>query len=489
VRLRPPLPPALALLLLALAPATAPAAVTVTLQPAAGPAGTRAKLTGRHFPKSSHVVIRVGRRLAARPRVDRTGTFRTTLKLARPGTITTRSARRTRVVNHFRGASGADTGEIAGPAGAYVRWTPLRPAPGEDVHLTGAGFKASRTVTIAVAGLRIPGVHTDAAGRFAATITAKQGTVVVRQDDARLPVPLPNVGGGITGPPQTTPGAALSFPIRAAFYYPWFPEGWSGPGGLYPATHFHPLLGYYQSSDPATMATHLSEMAYAKIQVAISSWWGQGSATDLRLGSLLQRTRAVGSGVRWAIYYEMEGTQDPSPTRISDDLRYIREKYGSDPSYLRVAGRPVVFAFSSPDDGCGMADRWHLGNSGRRMFVVLQSFPGAQTCTFQPDGWHQYGPSKREVSAPGEFFSISPGFWLGTEPTPRLARDPACFRRAVRDMVASHAPWQLVTTFSEWGEGTAVEPAQEWATPSGYGAYLDALHDDGLSGTVSVSPC
>ena len=46
-------------------------------------------------------------------------------------------------------------------------------------------------------------------------------------------------------------------------------------------------------------------------------------------------------------------------------------------------------------------------------------------------------------------------------------------------MIASGAPFQLVTTFNEWGEGTAVESAQEWASSSGYGAYLDALHDNG----------
>jgi hypothetical protein len=43
-------------------------------------------------------------------------------------------------------------------------------------------------------------------------------------------------------------------------------------------------------------------------------------------------------------------------------------------------------------------------------------------------------------------------------------------------MVASKEPWQLVTTFNEWTEGTAIESAQEWASPSGYGTYLDALH-------------
>jgi hypothetical protein len=44
-------------------------------------------------------------------------------------------------------------------------------------------------------------------------------------------------------------------------------------------------------------------------------------------------------------------------------------------------------------------------------------------------------------------------------------------------MVASRARFQLVTTFNEWGEGTAVESARQWQTASGYGAYLDALHN------------
>jgi hypothetical protein len=44
-------------------------------------------------------------------------------------------------------------------------------------------------------------------------------------------------------------------------------------------------------------------------------------------------------------------------------------------------------------------------------------------------------------------------------------------------MVASNAPWQLVISFNEWPEGTSVESGLGWETPSGFGAYLDALHD------------
>lgn len=36
-------------------------------------------------------------------------------------------------------------------------------------------------------------------------------------------------------------------------------------------------------------------------------------------------------------------------------------------------------------------------------------------------------------------------------------------------MAASKAQFQLVTTFNERGEGTAVEPATEWASVSGFG--------------------
>src|SRR5207237_6485229 len=70
---------------------------------------------------------------------------------------------------------------------------------------------------------------------------------------------------------------------------------------------------------------------------------------------------------------------------------------------------------------------------------------------------------------------------------PRRARDLPRWRQAIRNMIASRAPFQLITTFNEWGEGTAVESADEWASPSGYGAYLDALHDNG-AGSAAGAP-
>lgn len=74
------------------------------------------------------------------------------------------------------------------------------------------------------------------------------------------------------------------------------------------------------------------------------------------------------------------------------------------------------------------------------------------------------------------------GFWLVGE-EPRLPRDPLRWTQDIANMLGSSARWQLVTTFNEWAEGTYVESAEEWASDSGFGTYLDALHEATATGS------
>jgi LysM repeat protein len=185
---------------------------------------------------------------------------------------------------------------------------------------------------------------------------------------------------------------------------------------------------------------------------------------------------AAGTGFQWSLYYEQEGLGDPTVSALQDDLAYIQTHYAADPAYLRINGRPVLFVFADPADGCGMATRWRAANTAG-FYVVLKVFSGYRTCADQPDAWHQYGPAVATDSQAGYSYAISPGFWKVGE-APRLLRDLTRWQQNVQSMVASGAPLQLITTFNEWGEGTAVESAQEWASASGFGAYLDILHDN-----------
>ena len=262
------------------------------------------------------------------------------------------------------------------------------------------------------------------------------------------------------------------FPIRAAFYYPWFPEAWNQQG-FNPFTKYHPALGFYDSSSTAVIQSHIASMQAAGLTAGISSWWGQGTPTDGRVSTLL----ANAGSFRWALYYETEGTTDPSIAQIHADLAYIATNYGAQTAYLRVIGRPVVFVYGAGDDGCGMADRWKAANVGINAYIDVKVFGGYRTCASQPDSWHQYSPAVARVDQAGYSYVISPGFNKRSEAAPRLPRDLARWVTDVAAMKASGEPWQLVTTFSEWGEGTQVEASTEFGN-----AYLDAL------GTSSPAP-
>ena len=270
-----------------------------------------------------------------------------------------------------------------------------------------------------------------------------------------------------------TAGATLqpNFPIRAAFYYPWFPQAWT-QHGLFPFTHYIPSLGWYSTSDPIPVRKHIAAMQYGHIQAGIASWWGQASLTDAAIPTLL--AAAHGTTFKWALYHEQEGQRDLSATQIRSDLTYIRDHYATDPAYLRVDGQFVVFVYNADDRSCEIADRWVAVANDIGAYLVLKVFSGYRQCSIQPDSWHQYAPVNAADQQAGYSYSISPGFWHALESTPRLPRSRSRWRQNVRDMAASGEPWQLITTFNEWGEGTAVERATDSS------GYLYVLHTNGL---------
>ncbi len=211
-------------------------------------------------------------------------------------------------------------------------------------------------------------------------------------------------------------------------------------------------------------------MQYARIQGGIASWWGASSPTNGRIPTLL--TAAAGTGFKWTLYYEAEGSGNPATTAISSDLTYIFNNYAHDPSFLRIAGRPVIFVYADGADGCPMVDRWKAANT-LGFYLVLKVFPGYGSCANQPDNWHQYGPAAHYDAQGSHAISISPGYWKMGQ-AQLLARDLTRWNQDIRAMVAAHPDFQLITTWNEWGDGTSVEPSVEFGA-----AYRDALHNDG----------
>jgi hypothetical protein len=278
---------------------------------------------------------------------------------------------------------------------------------------------------------------------------------------------------GLTALPSEAGAAApaavvnTAFPIRATFYYPWYPENFTSPGSEYV-----PSAGHYNGDDPAVVDRQISDLQYAGLQAGIASWWGPGTREDRRLALLM--SEAAKLNFSWAAYYEDEGFGDPSAATISSDLAYLK-KYSNTANWLHIAGKPVIFAYGGSNDGCGMVDRWKQANTFG-YYVVLKVFSGYRTCASQPDGWHQYAPAVHIDVQSGYSVSVSPGFFRYDATTPQLVRDVNRFRTDVTTMAASKSPFQLVTTYNEWGEGTSVESATQWPSASGHGQYVDVLH-------------
>lgn len=278
--------------------------------------------------------------------------------------------------------------------------------------------------------------------------------------------------------------AAAPAPLRAAFYYPWFPQTWHDDD------QFHPTLGRYSSDQRSTVGTHIKEMKYAGLGAAIISWWGRGEQhEDTRVPLLLRQSAKLGFHI--APYYEPAG-QSPTPTtdQISSDLSYLHGYVDRFPgSFLTVRGKPVIFVYNAVDASCADVRRWSRATHRfRDWYVSLKVFPGFADCTRQPSTWHQYGPASAYSTQAGYYATVSPGFFHHGEASPRLPRSRQRFCYDAGRVADSKTRWQLVTTFNEWGEGTAVESAQEWATKSGNGAYLDILRRVFIRGKRCPAP-
>lgn len=319
-------------------------------------------------------------------------------------------------------------------------------------------------------------------------------------------------------------------PYYATFYYPWYKNTatdgsysyWQDNGNTPPNTWFShylpdintnafdPANELYSSNDYNTFKWQLSKMAEAKQEVAIASWFGQGTKQDTAikkyLNDFMKRSDNPYPNLRWALYYECEGistagapscpssTANPTTAQIAADLTYIKDNIANSPYVIRVNDRPVIFVYGETEDSNTLT-RWHDANAqlGNYFYVVQKVFNGYATATPQPDSWHQYGPASGFGSHGSYSAYVSPGFWKDvSDPTDgavRLARDLTRFQTDVTKMVNTNVTWKLVETWNEWGEGSSVEPGtqtmidgsgKEVADPAGaqFGnAYIQALAD------------
>lgn len=313
--------------------------------------------------------------------------------------------------------------------------------------------------------------------------TSKNNGADFRIDDAgQLSINFQGAALWIDGLPRNTysgPSSPdLTFPLRGYFYYAWYPETWAVGGE---PVKYRPNLGsigegHYRSGDPIVVENHVKALDYGLADISIVSWWGPSDRLDrARITQLLDETSAQGSKIKWTVYYEDEKALDKSVEELVADLEYLKKWFAWHESWAHKNGKPLVFIWN--ESQCEVADRWEKAAREAGWYVVLKLFGNHDDCKSQPDSWHQYGVSDNYLEYPSSF-TIGPGFFKANADKPdhpRVSRKKFC--TWVDEMNRSKRDWNLIVSFNEWGEGTAVESAVEWESKSGYGIYLDCLHD------------
>jgi len=259
-----------------------------------------------------------------------------------------------------------------------------------------------------------------------------------------------------------------AFPVRAAFYQLHFPEEWS--------THDESLLGHYLSEDPSVMAAHFNALAYGNITAGIVVWDGRQGLADLRMEKLLMNTRS--HLFRWSVEHVGEGVGNPAVGALTEDLARIRALLTESPHGWRVEGRPVLFVRSSPNDSCELLNRWARANTEEPVLqLVVQVFEGWEACNRDlPYSWYPREATTGLSWVAGFSAVIRPGIWPQHSEQETLARDSGRFETDLEAMKASGVKLQLIRSFNDWEQGTAVEPGPRWQSISRFGVYLDLLH-------------
>jgi hypothetical protein len=375
---------------------------------------------------------------------------------------------------------------------------------GSVLHVTGneAGASSDLRVDMVLANV-MPGARV---GWTVALFSSGHATLDVRNFNGSAPVAVDRFetdgpvarfetrsdllrNGALFGPVPNT-GTHLV----VAFFYPWYDlTTWSSP-----ELADRPLQRY-STDDASDLARIMGQAKGAGLDALAVSWQGRDfeggwnhrrmlgclAAADragLRIATLLETTVANPQ-------HEQTGVA-PDPDTVLAWLVDIVDDYGSHPAYLRVDGRPVVFAYAAQrltePRWIEVLDRLRAG--GRDVFLVgegrndsrLDAFDGQFVYASSEFGGDQIRSFDREQSLGVRTYhllpevrggrrvwaaTVSPGYddtRLADGRTPhRVDRDDGRFYdgqwQSALDMAAD---WIVVTSWNEWWENTEIEPGE-----------------------------
>src|SRR5439155_4056318 len=140
-----------------------------------------------------------------------------------------------------------------------------------------------------------------------------------------------------------------------AFYYTWYGtparHGNVVHWGKINAEHYdisdsthYPGWGAYDSDNPDLIDHQIALAKAVGLTGFIATWWGQQTYEDKVVPILLDR--AGEKNFKATVYWEVAPGKDRDQIdHAVNDLVYLLTRYGSNPAFLKVGGKPVIFVY------------------------------------------------------------------------------------------------------------------------------------------------
>jgi hypothetical protein len=270
------------------------------------------------------------------------------------------------------------------------------------------------------------------------------------------------------------------------------------------ASWYYPLIGPYDSADPAVLEYHVLLMKLAGIDGVIVDWYGSAdffdyAAVNRNTVRLLDFTRKA--GLKFAICYEDQTIQlliDGKYLTAADAIRhaqqemlYLQTNYFCDPTYLRLNGKPLLENFGPQyfRSSTNWDDIFSVLDATNRpaLFTEDNLLVAGQGAFDWPPMWLSQQPGtggvlseaslknyladfeKKAAAWPAFISSAFPRFhdiyqragvrdywgYLGD-------RNGETLRETLNRALTNNSALVQIVTWNDFGEGTTIEPTKEY---------------------------
>jgi hypothetical protein len=257
------------------------------------------------------------------------------------------------------------------------------------------------------------------------------------------------------------------------------------------ASHYRPLIGLYDSSDPDVQEYHALLMKFAGLDGAALDWYGIDDYYDYAFNNRNDQAYAKAlqkAGLKFTVVYEDQtinqeviGGLFPASEAVhrgAQTFAWLQRTLFPSPSFLKIDGHPVMMVFGpeyykSDSDWATMLSGLHP--SPAFFTLMFQHGPAVGAFSWptpqrgEAKSWDELkmfdDRSKSWKEKIGVAYPRFNDIYKGAAQSgfPVIPdHDGATFKRTFDRALSSHPFAIQIATWNDWGEGTQIEPSVEF---------------------------